>query len=1119
MLQLILGRSGFGKTHLVCERMARDVENGVQCLLLVPEQASFETERMLLRRLGEADAAKVQVLSFTRLCETLMEHHAALSLSNAAKILLMHLALEQTADRLELFRDGRRADTAQALLDLEAECRQSAVSPSALLTAADSLPEGTLRRKTADLALVLEAYEALTAQSGKDPQESLSLLAEQLRVSDVLCDTTVYVDGFKSFTAPEMEVLSAMMAKAPLVNVALCTNHEHDESGGMDRFFVVTHTVERLKHAAARVGCPVAKSEWLFTPHRFENDALRTLEATAFTSETLDVAPSDAVSLTACGDIYEESAHVVQTLRRLMRTEGVRAREVAIVARNLPDYIGVLDVALEQADIPYFLDRRTSIAAEGLVTTVLTAVKAAVEGWRTDSLLQLIKSGLLGFSVSSASRLEDYIFIWNITGSRFKEEWRAHPRGFASSLEPTDEARLSHLNRLRRRLVEPLQELTRTLSRPLTGEEFARAVYRYMVRARMDRLTRHMLARLQANGELALAEHTARVWDALMNVLNDMAHVLGDHRLNGETALELFRAAAVQTDIGSIPQSLDAVQIGAADRMRFAQPKVVFLLGANEGVFPSLPTAGGLLSDRERRRLMDAGVPFEDDREHHASAELFSAYSALSAATSRVCVSFLQNTPDGERGEPSAICHTIKAHLPFVSEQPARLDDGSDIETTREALERMANDFRAKTPLSRALYTALWQDEALRGRLGAMTRMAQEQPIVFEDATVSKRFFGDRLVLSASKVERYHQCRFAYFCEYGLKAKPRKTAELGAIEFGTLTHYVMEHTLPVYVQEGIKTVRKSRCFEDAKVASARFVEEEMGGFEDKNERFCYLLERLQGVCGNFLWQAVRELSQSHFVPTDYELDISLSSDDPTAVKPMTITLDDGAQIAMIGKVDRVDLYDDGQKRYLRVIDYKTGSKTFRLEDVVDGINLQMLIYMMTLWQNGEPRYGKVLPAGLLYMPSKTPVVKVEGELSAEALEKQQMKKMRMNGLVLSDEQVLAAMEQGLGGVFIPATLKKDGNFSAASSVATLAQFGALGRRARRLLAQMAQTLREGDVDALPYRTSKNDPCRYCDYRAICGHEEEDRVRECTFDTAADVLAALDAEEENESWNG
>ncbi len=1116
MLELILGRSGFGKTHTVIAELAAIAEkeplDAERCVLIVPEQASFETERLLVRALGEHRAAKVRVLSFTRLCETLMKSRISRPLSNGAKIMLMSRALEQTADRLQVFSGIKRADSVEALLELATECRQSAVSPSMLSDAAATLPDGTLRQKTEELALVLETYEALAAPYGSDPQESLSHLAAWLAESRALENALVYVDGFVGFTASEMQVLSAAMVQAERVTVALCTDKEHDDTDGMDRFYVVTKTAQRLKRIAADQGCTVAKSRLLFTPHRFKNDTLAALEATAFTPESFETDPSNAVTLTACGDIYEECAYVVQTIRRLMRTEGLRAKEMAVVARDLSEYVGVLDAALEKADIPYYLDRRASIVSESVVACVLTALKTAVGGWRTESLLQLMKTGLLGFSVSSASKLENYVFTWNITGAQFKSEWQAHPRGFASALEAADEAALSHLNRLRRRLVRPLFELTEALSHPLSGEQFAKAVYRYIRHARIDRMTVHMIRRLRQNGEAALAAHTTQVWNALMALLDDMASVLGGDTVRAETAVELLRAAAMKTDVGTIPQSLDAVQIGSADRIRFAAPRTVFVLGVNEGVFPALPSAQGVLSERERRRLMEAGVPFEDDRAYHTAAEQFLAYSALSAASDAVYVSYLLRTPDGEKGEPSSLVHTVTAHLPFVAPQPARRDDGTDIETADEAFERMADGFRAKTPLSAALYDLLWQDERHRPRLRAMTRMASDLPIAFEDSDAAKRFFGNRMVLSPSRVERYHQCRFAYFCQYGLKALPRRSAELGAIEFGTLTHYVMENTLPVYIKEDIKTIRKSRCFEDAKAASLRFVEEEMGGLANKPPRFCYLLERLQGVCGNFLWQAVRELSQSHFVPVDYELDIGLSSDDPRAVRPMTFTLPDGASVAMVGKVDRVDIYDDGNRRYVRVIDYKTGAKQFRLEDVVEGINLQMLIYMMTLWKNGASRYGEVLPAGLLYMPSKTPVITVDEELSEAALEKKQTKKMRMNGLLLDDEQVLAAMEPDIGGVFIPASLKKDGTFSCASSVANLAQFGALGRRAQKLLEDMANTLRQGDVDAAPFVTAANDPCRYCDYRAVCGHEAEDRVRQPQFDSAADVMAALSEEE-------
>ncbi len=1118
MLRLIYGRSGFGKTYTVMQEIAAwsaaHEHDEATCVLIVPEQVSFETERTLVRRLGDRLAARVRVLSFTRLSETLMKSRAVRVLSNGAKVLLMSRAMKAAQDHLLVLRGANRVDTVAALLELSAECRRSSVTPDQLLAVRDRLPVGTLSQKTTELALLLQTYEALASAQGHDAKEDLSLLAQWLKEHPVLTDAAIYVDGFKGFTTPELEVLAALMGQAATLTVTLCTDRLHDDTEGMDRFSVVMQTANRLIQVAAEQGCPVDKDGLLMKPYRFQNAALEALEATVFTSESFEVMPSDAVTLTRCGDIYEESRYVANTIRRLFREEGIRARDIAVVARDLSEYNGVLDAAFDNADIPYYLDRRAPVVSEGVVAAVLTALRIVTGGWRTELLLQLMKTGLLGFSVSSASLVENYAFTWRLNGAQFKSEWTASPGGFEAKHDEREAAQLRRLNRLRRRLVRPLLKLQKALEAPLDGEAFARAVYTYIIDARMDRLLRRQIARLARSGEPALAEHTAQVWDALMALLDDMAAVLSAQRLDPKEAVELLHAAAVKTDIGSIPQTLDAVQIGAADRMRFTEPAVVFVLGANEGVFPALPSGQGILTDRERRQLIEQGVGFEDDREWHASTEQFIAYAALSAATRAVYVSYLSYTPDGEHGEPSAICRSITAHLPFVKEQAACRDDGSDIETADEAFERMASGFHARTPLSRALYNLLWQDEAFRPRLQTMTRIAKEQPIVFEDSAAAKRFFGERMVLSASRVEQYHQCRFAYFCRYGLRALPRRAAELGAIEFGTLTHYVMEHTLPLYIEEGIRTIRKARCFDDAATVSERFVEEEMGGLSEKNDRFRYLFTRLQKVCGNFLWQAVRELSQSRFTPVDYELGIDFASDDETAVKPWMLALPDGARITMVGKIDRVDVCDIAGQRYIRVVDYKTGQKEFRLEDIVEGINLQMLIYMLTLWKNGSNRYGAVLPAGLLYMPSKTPTVKTEGELTQAELEREQTKAMRMNGLLLSDEQVLRAMEPEVQGVFIPVKLKKDGTPDRYSSVATLAQFGELGHRAEKLLSDMAQTLRDGDVDARPFVTAKNDPCRYCDYRAVCGHETEDRVREPRFDSKDAVLAAL-AQQEGE----
>ncbi|MBE6764078.1 MAG: hypothetical protein E7553_07010 [Ruminococcaceae bacterium] len=1119
MLQLIFGRSGFGKTHRVLaelNELARHADADDVFYLIVPEQASFETERTLLRSLGDVNAAKIRVLSFTRLCETLMKSRTARPLSNAAKILMMNRAVEESRDSLSLLSASNRIDTATALLSMQQECRYSAVSTAQLYAAVDALPDSTLKTKTREVALVLEAYEALVATCGSDDEDHLARLCDYLNTSRVLQGATVYVDGFKSFTAPELLVLKAMMGQADKLTVTLCADRDAADPDHMDRLSVPMNTASRLKRDASAVGCPIASPVFLMKPFRFQTDALRVLEEYAFCPKDPDaVIPddTDSVHLTACADMYAEARYVAQAIRRLMRQKNMRAREIAVVARSLPSYVGVLDAALEQAKIPYYLDRRAPIVSEGLVTAVLTALRIASGKWRTESLLQLVKTGLLGFSVQSASLMENYVFIWNLSGAQFKAEWQAHPRGFSAATEEQDVKRLAHLNRLRRRLVAPLMTLADALAKPLSGEEFAKAVYRYLHQAHIDRLVGRQIVHLRNHGEPALAEHTEQVWNALMALLDDMARVLPD-RLSAEEATELLREAAIVTDIGAIPQAIDAVQIGAADRMRFTAPKAVFVLGANEGVFPALPGGQGLLSDRDLRTLIEAGVPFEDDREQHNATEEFLAYSVLSAASECVFVSYLLQLPAGDRGEPSSIVNTVKAHLDLEI-TPCFCDDGADIETSEEAFERMASGFRAGTPLSRALFEVLWQNEALRGRLSKMKLLAQELPITFEDENAAKRFFGDRLILSSSKADLYQNCRFAYFCRYGVKAYPLRAAEISFLEFGTLAHYVIENALPVYVQEGVRTVNKERCYADAAANVDRYVEQEMGGFEDKPERFLYQLTRLRRVCGNFLWQAVRELSQSAFTPADYELDIALHSEDPQAVKPLVFSLPDGSTVQMVGKIDRVDTCDINGIRYVRVIDYKTGTKVFRLADVVEGINLQMLIYMLTLWKNGGTRYGEVLPAGLLYMPAMAPMMTADSKPDNATLEKAHVRGMRMNGLLLDDPEVLRAMEPEVKGLFIPAKLNADGSLSATSAVAGLAEFGLLGKRVQTILEEMALTLRGGDIDAQPFAASGaiSPACAYCPYKAVCGHEDGDRVRTPHFAGRKDLFDALREEEE------
>lgn len=1095
MLQLIIGRSGSGKTEEVYARLAQAVAERKPGILLVPEQYSFETERTLPERLGVQEAASVKVLSFTRMAEQVFAEQGCLNIprmDDATRILLMSRALEQVADQLTLYR-RHVSDTSciRAMLSLLSECKQCAVTPALLTETAGRLESGTLRCKAEELSLIFSAYQALADRSYLDPLDDLTLLAEKLPESRLLQGACVFVDGFKGFTAQELTVLETMLGRAAEVTVTLCTDTLTDTEDGFGLFSAVTRTANRLQEMARRRFVPVARPFVLEENRRAVCESLRHLEENCFRADG-EIYEGEAPELTvvACGDIYSECAYVARTLRRLLRETGGRCRDYAVVARNLTEYQGVLENALAKEGVPCYLDRRENILTDPLIAAVLAALRCGVGRTETDDLLRLIKTGMVGFSAHSAALLENYVFLWQIGGRGWREEWKGNPDGWDIRADKESEKRLAYLNLLRRRLMSPLVALSRSLEGQITGEAFATAVYRYLMQVRADRMVRLQAARLRAAGEPALAERQARMWDVLMDLLDRFSAALGDSRTTAVRWMELFALVVSEVDLGAIPHGLDAVQIGSAERIRFSSPRTVFMLGVNEGVFPAYPQGGSLISDTERRRLIDLGVPMADTDDLQAVEERYFAYAAMAAPSHSLYVLYRQGDAAGENYAPSAVVTMIHKLFPHCGKDDALREDGTDIESASEAFSRLtAAECAPATGAS--LRVALQGEPDYARRLAAAERVASQQPAVFENSEAAARFFGDDMRLSPSRVDQYHRCRFAYFCRYGLGIQAPRPAELDSARFGTLTHYVMERLLPVYVKQGVASVTRDTVTRDTEQAVQDYVAQ-MGAMQERTKRFDRLLKRLCDTAGNLLWRVVLELRQSKFVPVDYELGVGIPDEETGDMVPATVlTLPDGTRVRMIGVVDRVDVYQQDETAYVRVVDYKTGAKEFRLSEVVEGINMQMLIYLFSLWQNGTDRYGKVKPAGVLYLPSKQPVVKVERDADLQAVEREQIKSMKMNGLLLDDPALICAMEQEAAGLFIPAKLDKNGELTKTSSVASLAQLGHLKSKLETLLAEMAVTLRLGDIAAVPLCTDKGNACDYCDFRSVCGHESGD----------------------------
>ena len=1107
MLHLILGRSGSGKTQYIRSLLRDLAKQGARdMILLVPEQFSFESERSMLELLGPRDAQRVEILSFSRLVDAVFRVYGGVSgthIDDGGRMLLMSLALEAAQEHLDIYFKHRESPALAAkLLDLVAECRQCAVTPAELQAAADKLPDSVLRRKSRELALILDLYDTLVARSFIDDQDDLTRLNDTLLDHPFFHGRIVAIDAFKSFTVQEQRILSRILAQAQEVYLTLCTDTLADTQSGMGLFSPVQRTARRVISLAKQQNVPVAAPVILAEQRRFRSKALGYLEQTVFHPEAGPF-PDETEDLFLCTaqDKAAQCDFVARTAKRLIREEGLRCRDMAIIARDADAYREEMTAALRRYGVPAFEDSRQPIDSQPLIAFVRAGMEAA-QSFGTEPVLRYLKTGLTDFALEEISELENYMIEWNISGSRLLSAFTQHPEGYGNVFQEQDRQKLACLNGLRERATQPLVHL-RDACQGVDGAQIAHAAYAFLEETNAAKHLRAFAQSLSSAGEEALALEQGRIWDLLMALLSQCAIALEGHPMPLSRFAQLFDAVLSSQEIGTIPQGLDEIPLGSADRMRASSPRIVFLLGANEGEFPRTPASSGVFSDAERRRLIELGLEMTDPYDQQAVEERLLAYQSLSAARERLYVCHTRSNGEGGSQTGSVIVSELNRLFPHCIRFDADEEDAlARVEGESPAFLLTASRWGKSDPLSAALkrYFASRPDYA--GRLAGVGRAACHTPARFENPENSRRLFGDQLYLSASRVEVYHKCRFQYFCRYGLNARPRKIAKLG-----TVVHDVLERLLREHSPRALHEMGPKKRAEEIEALLLSYLEEKMGGAQEKPKRFSYQFARLSVVLEEVVGRLCAEFLHSSFEPIDFELRI----DKDGLVAPYSLPLPDGGTLQIKGSIDRVDRMERDGKAYLRVVDYKSGGKEFLLSDVLNGLNMQMLIYLMCLWQNGAQRYGEVVPAGILYMPVKSTPATLGRNATQAEIDKARAKACRMSGMVLDHSLVIDGMEDDGKGIFLPVRREKDGGVK--GTLINLTQLSRLQKKMDGILTEMGESLHRGEIGAVPsFGAGYDRVCDWCDYKSVCGYEPGAPVRPIEKLTHAQSLERLEKEE-------
>ena len=1103
MLTLLLGPSGSGKSTRLRAELKSRAEAGQRSILIVPEQFTSSTEAALYRTLGDTLSGYVESYSFTSLAETLLRRYggaAVQTLTEAGRAVLVRRALNSLLDQVVYYsRQRHSAAFCEKVAQTIDELKSAGIRPGKLAEYARA--PGADRDKLSELALIYETYEGLLAGTAMDPGDRQELAARRLQEADggrdFFAGRTVYIDEFDTFNAPKRALLAAILPAADL-SVSLCCDHLQETDGGVGLFSGARQVAATLQRMARQAGVPV-HTMTLTGDYRHENaPALAELSLLladpGYTPDgPVPVKAGEQPAICCCqADSRQAEAKAAAAAVKALARTGVPYGRMAVICRDSGLYLPAVRYEFRLQNIPLFCDEATTPENTAPARAVQAALELLRGGLGGTALLRLLKTGLVHIPEEQACALENYAYTWPLHADDWRAPFTRNPSGYVDTWSEQDRTDLANAEAARLFLVERAQTFLDKARGAWVGE-LTRRIYLFLQSLGAESSLQQLAEELRAKGMLPAADEALREWNVVIGLLNDLVRLLGEKEmLTPAEYADLFSLLLRTTDMGHIPQSLDSVIFTTAGRMRLPETDACFVLGLAEGEFPQTPGDQGLLTHADRDSMIAQGAELPDCFENRAIREQVCFYKALTAPARWLWMSW----PGGAAGLPvtAALAPALDLmSIPRVEPEPADLGA-----TPAAALDLLGSVWQQNTPQRAAVLEALQavQDSpSAAPGFAAVQRAARRDPARVTDTAALEKLLGQRLHISPTRFERYAVCPFGYFMQYVLKAKPRQKAELAPNISGTLTHWVLEQALRRQ-GESFRTLKPEEIESLVQDLVKEYADANLPG---AGVRMQYLLERIARNLVGLLGFIQRDMNQSGFKPVAFELRIDdrPDPDDPSAPRVTPVELDDGAghTVRVVGTIDRVDAMPLNGRTWLRVVDYKTGSKKFDLKEVYHGLDCQMLLYLFTLERNGEALFPGATAAGVEYLlADPSPVTGARPESGQNGTPAPPT--YPLDGLLLDDSGICRAMDTRGTGEFVPLSFNKNGDVSAASRkhLASPEKMTRIRDHLDELLTRMAQDLYGGRIAAEPFVPGGRSPCQYCDYRSVCRHADGENER-------------------------
>lgn len=1116
-IRFIYGRAGIGKStwciNSIAENIKKDDEN--KLILIVPEQYTFNTENRILKSIGEPALLRTQVLSFKKMAHEVFEEcggRVKEIIKESGRNMLIHKVLNEKIESLEYFRKiSREQGFYEIVSDVISEFKKYNVEVDSLRNIEESIQESDLYNKIRELSIIYEAFNEEMNEGYIDGDDELTLLGKKLLENDIYTNSEVWIDEFSTFTPQQLEIIRLLARRCKRVNITLCMDNRDNSNGNQD----ITDVFNTIKNTENKILKIMKENNISYDKpinlnminvnegyNRFKNaPELEHIEKYFFTYPFNSFnGKCENVKLYKANNIYDEIERVAKSITSLIRSGKYRYKDISVVCRNIDDYEKITSVIFKDYEIPYFLDKKLELLNNPLIILITSAFEILFKDWSYESVFKYLKTGLTGIENNYIDVLENFVLEYGVKGYKWTVKEIISESWFNNNEELSEEK--IFISEIMDEVRRPLFVFHNKIKGKHKVSHICKAIYEFLIDIHAFERINEWIEKFDEVGLEDKVKEYSQVEESVIDILDQAVDVMGDKDLDSYDFFKILNSGFNNEEIGVIPVALDQVNIGDVARIKGRDVKALYIVGVNDGILPASKKEEGILSDNDRNILSEIGIELASNTRNKVFEEQFLLYTVLTISSDYLMISYPMADFEGKSLRPSIVISRIKKILPQLVEE----SDLYDLSSYKDKLNKVISPIPTFNELILAMRKNC-DEENVEEYWREVYKWYKDSPEyenkvnnIFKGLDYSnlknhvnknnlRELYANedgKLMFSVSRLEKYAECPFSYFVQYGLKAKNRKIYEFTPPDLGSFVHDILDLFTNRVKKEGIlwSELNNERCKDIVSNLIDIRLSEQTNSILNSSKRFKYLSQRFKRVISKSVTVMAEQIGKGEFEVFKTEFDFG----NYKTGEAVMLNLQDDEKVYLQGRIDRIDTLDLDGQTYIRIIDYKTGAKKFDLNELYYGLQMQLLVYLDAIIKNSKYILEKqAIPGAVLYFKVDDPIIKSKKEMTTEEVETEVLEELKLKGLVLKDAKVVKAMDRDIEGysLVIPAAFKKDGDFKSTSDVVTEEEFTLLREYVNRKMISLCEDMLCGDIKIEPTKQANRSYCEYCDFSSIC----------------------------------